>query len=168
MTTLGSVSRKKIHVVSLWLRHRMSWLFMWRPCFSVPRDSLLSPLLTFFLLWQGFINIDTTPLKSSFVINHSTNPSYCIEFYTRIWSAPSESFDQAQVVGLDVDWSPKTANTDWCKPTNWNFADRFALTLIAPAYLSISSNQPPPPHNGRTVAPEAILFDSPCRAHPET
>ena len=27
---------------------------------------------------------------------------------------------------------------------------------------------PPPPHNGRTVAPEAILFESPCRAHPET
>ena len=26
----------------------------------------------------------------------------------------------------------------------------------------------PPPHNGRTVAPEAILFESPCRAHPET
>ena len=25
-----------------------------------------------------------------------------------------------------------------------------------------------PPHNGRTVAPEAILFESPCRAHPET
>ena len=24
------------------------------------------------------------------------------------------------------------------------------------------------PHNGRTVAPEAILFESPCRAHPET
>ena len=23
-------------------------------------------------------------------------------------------------------------------------------------------------HNGRTVAPEAILFESPCRAHPET
>ena len=26
----------------------------------------------------------------------------------------------------------------------------------------------PPPHNGRTVAPEAILFESPCRAHSET
>ena len=25
-----------------------------------------------------------------------------------------------------------------------------------------------PPHNGRTVAPEAILFESPCRAHSET
>ena len=25
-----------------------------------------------------------------------------------------------------------------------------------------------PAHNGRTVAPEAILFESPCRAHPET
>ena len=23
-------------------------------------------------------------------------------------------------------------------------------------------------HNGRTVAPEAILFESPCRAHSET
>ena len=23
-------------------------------------------------------------------------------------------------------------------------------------------------HNGRTVAPEAILSESPCRAHPET
>ena len=23
-------------------------------------------------------------------------------------------------------------------------------------------------HNGRTVAPEAILFESPCKAHPET
>ena len=25
-----------------------------------------------------------------------------------------------------------------------------------------------PPHNGRTVAPEAILFESPCRANSET
>ena len=25
-----------------------------------------------------------------------------------------------------------------------------------------------PLHNGRTVAPEAILFESPCRAHSET
>ena len=31
-----------------------------------------------------------------------------------------------------------------------------------------NSNPPDPPHNGRTVAPEAILFESPCRAHPET
>ena len=26
----------------------------------------------------------------------------------------------------------------------------------------------PPPHYGRTVAPEAILFESPCRANSET
>ena len=51
-------------------------------------------------MFTPFINIDT---KSSFVINHSTTPPFCIEFYARIWSALSESFGQAQVVGLDVD-----------------------------------------------------------------
>ena len=30
------------------------------------------------------------------------------------------------------------------------------------------SKRPSTPHNGRTVAPEAILFESPCRAHSET
>ena len=36
---------------------------------------------------------------------------------------------------------------------------------IAEVYLAKKSH---PPHNGRTVAPEAILFESPCRAHSET
>ena len=35
-------------------------------------------------------------------------------------------------------------------------------------FLGIFPKPVPPPHNGRTVAPEAILFESPCRAHPET
>ena len=37
-----------------------------------------------------------------------------------------------------------------------------------PCKKSIVFDCPTPPHNGRTVAPEAILFESPCRAHPET
>ena len=36
------------------------------------------------------------------------------------------------------------------------------------AVLGHGHAAPSPPHNGRTVAPEAILFESPCRAHPET
>ena len=50
----------------------------------------------------------------------------------------------------------------------------FEIYLKLGAYLKfqqkegILSSDPYPPHNGRTVAPEAILFESPCRAHPET
>ena len=34
--------------------------------------------------------------------------------------------------------------------------------------LKVRTEGAAPPHNGRTVAPEAILFESPCRANSET
>ena len=56
----------------------------------------------------------------------------------------------------------------------WSFGppalqDRLKSTKRTLARLPPTGNNlPPTPHNGRTVAPEAILFESPCRAHPET
>ena len=62
---------------------------------------------------------------------------------------------------LDMYQNPKLGNKkyrrgirDGFKKSKWKFKMAFAMKGAG--------------HNGRTVAPEAILFESPCRAHPET
>ena len=55
------------------------------------------------------------------------------------------------------------------EPKKWGFITNVNVELIRqPKGQNWPTVPPPPPHNGRTVAPEAILFESPCRAHPET
>ena len=62
---------------------------------------------------------------------------------------------------------------NWCfqTPQKLSGEDKMTEKRVADWFFfpkQIVDFWPPPPHNGRTVAPEAILFESPCRAHSET
>ena len=117
----------------------------------------------------------TALLVSAIYLTNAMILSTCIFYYSYLnYLLDQYCFRRVSFNIILLGLQRKTCHQD--KRNTIRYGDSFALSTANTATLLthyaaltlLEKNPPPPPHNGPTLAPEAILFESPCRAHSET